>query len=258
MSSKEEIIRRNIAMMLGRSKGQMQRLMGSESMGGNAGFNGKFPCMGLNFYYSENGEIKYFENPQNVPDKIKVGCYIGTFRYCLSHPPQIIGFFPGNNKKSKEAESIIEESVSVYNNFEKNTKDNNVIEENLVVMFSNEENGMFYLINNKGMIISKNKPFELTLDFNYEFLTGKITKFGQIENLKETGEIKKGKLICLYSINPSQPTQIISFELGKPSNIFAYSVIQQSIYNFNHKIENTEIEEERPSIFKKLKRVFGF
>ncbi|MCX6818770.1 MAG: hypothetical protein NT129_02095 [Candidatus Aenigmarchaeota archaeon] len=63
MNSKE-IVRKNLELMRGREKGQMEYSLMRESYGGNAGHmpDGR-PCAGANLYFGkDNGEIIYFGN----------------------------------------------------------------------------------------------------------------------------------------------------------------------------------------------------
>ncbi|NQU98473.1 hypothetical protein HQ533_03320 [Candidatus Woesearchaeota archaeon] len=66
------IVEKNLELMTTRGDGSMVDLMIDESLGGNAHIWKDYPCGGANFRYDpETGEIKCFENLQNVPEEFK-------------------------------------------------------------------------------------------------------------------------------------------------------------------------------------------
>ncbi len=112
-------VKKNLEMMIGAERGQMQSLMSKESMGGNAGTEDGKPCLGANFFYdTQTGEIKYFENIQNVPWWIANKYTEGTFRIAIdtlnTWKPKIVNTFLKDGT-SEEATRNLEQSVELYN-----------------------------------------------------------------------------------------------------------------------------------------------
>ena len=74
------IVKKNLKLMRSRQSGGMAGM--SESIGGNAGSNNS----AHNFYYNKgNGEIVYFGNIQNVPEKIKKNPQIVEGSFIIKH-----------------------------------------------------------------------------------------------------------------------------------------------------------------------------
>lgn len=112
-------VSKNLEMMAGSERGQMQSLISKESMGGNAGTEDGRPCLGANFFYDlQTGEIKYFENIQNVPWGIVNKYSAGTFRIAIDTPNtwklKIINTYLKEGT-AKEATENLEQSVELYN-----------------------------------------------------------------------------------------------------------------------------------------------
>ncbi len=79
-----QIIAKNLELMISNNPGGMKDLLGQESLGGNAGCEGNRPCAATHFYYDQNtGEIIQFGNCQDVPEEIKKKYMEGIFRLSL-------------------------------------------------------------------------------------------------------------------------------------------------------------------------------
>lgn len=114
-----EIIQHNLKKMIGCKEGEMQKLLFRESIGGNAGSFRGVSCAATNFFYDKNtGEIKYFENWQNVPHDIKNSSPEGTFRIVMTKKKKIINCYLSKDV-AEEAKKNIEETVEEYNKMQK-------------------------------------------------------------------------------------------------------------------------------------------
>jgi len=119
------IIQKNVKLMNSRDKWGMLSLLNSESMGGNAGNEGKYPCLGANFFYNPNtGKIKVFENQQMVPAPIQERYEKAIFTVAidiqaLKKRKQIKYKILSVNYRGKQPSSLvqktIEDSITVYN-----------------------------------------------------------------------------------------------------------------------------------------------
>lgn len=120
-----KIIQKNLSLMTSEKPCGMQRLLSSESMGGNAGSVRKYPCLGARFFYNPNtGKIKLFENDQNVPKMIKEGYgkaifrvafNIKSFREDTEENKYRILTVSYEGKPSALVKKIIEDSITAYN-----------------------------------------------------------------------------------------------------------------------------------------------
>jgi len=110
-----EIVRSNLKKMKGNETGDMMPLVTGESFGGNAGRHEGNPCTGANFHYDRlTGEIKYFENIQNVPDDIKNKYREGIFRLAFKdNYLEVIDVRA--SKPSDNARKVLEETIVQYN-----------------------------------------------------------------------------------------------------------------------------------------------
>lgn len=80
-----EIVNKNLELMLSLESGGILSLLARESCGGNAGYEGEHPCCATNFYFNQiNGLIAYFENPQHTPKEIKQKNLEGMFRVLVN------------------------------------------------------------------------------------------------------------------------------------------------------------------------------
>ncbi|MEK6848608.1 MAG: hypothetical protein AABX65_03165 [Nanoarchaeota archaeon] len=128
-----EIIQKNLELMVKDdfSDGSFKECICSESLGGNAGsvtIGGKeYSCGGANFVYDTgSGQILYFGNSQNFPEKIKEKIATGkakhsTFRVAVKFGEDIseirfrIVEHYFNGKSNNPAVRTILESVNKYN-----------------------------------------------------------------------------------------------------------------------------------------------
>ena len=117
-------IEKNLEKMLGENNG-MNKLLMTESMGGNAGYYKGKSCFAANFYYNgDTGEIEEFTN-----DFINGnGLHRGTFRLIanVNYPAVIVGTYleEGCNGSVRD---IISKTAFIYNlsverDFDKKTK----------------------------------------------------------------------------------------------------------------------------------------
>lgn len=80
----EAIIQKNLSLMQSNKQGGMQRLIGRESIGGNAGRWNRYHCAGCNFFYEpQTGEITYFDVPQTTPAHLMRGKNEACLRVAL-------------------------------------------------------------------------------------------------------------------------------------------------------------------------------
>lgn len=110
-----DIVRLNIKKMKGNEKGDLMPLIMGESFGGNAGRYQGNPCVGANFYFDrQSGEIKYFENCQNVPDEIRNQHREGilTLVFKDNYLKVIDAKF---SRASDNARKVLEETMVQYN-----------------------------------------------------------------------------------------------------------------------------------------------
>ena len=113
----EQTVSRNLEKMLGNEEGDMTRLLGQESFGGNAGRHKGCLCAGANFYYNnETGEILYFGNdrPERIAENPRA-----TFKVALSIPPnpfiKIVETTYHQAVPEQRVKDIIQRSVDEYN-----------------------------------------------------------------------------------------------------------------------------------------------
>lgn len=113
-----ETIEKNLELMKSNERGGMHRLLMKESFGGNAGFWHNCSCAGANFYYDrKTGEIKYFENIQNVPKHIIENFDGGIFRVALETKTwkmHIVDYW-APKESSTTAKKNLEDAVRLYN-----------------------------------------------------------------------------------------------------------------------------------------------
>lgn len=111
-----QIIRKNLEKMNGNKDGDMQPLLITESIGGNAGKYNNIPCAGVNFYYdNSDGSIVYFGNVQDVPKKIRENYKRGTFTVAVDlkfNKEKIVGIIL---ESSGLVKSILENTIKAYN-----------------------------------------------------------------------------------------------------------------------------------------------
>ena len=109
----------NLELMLSNKRGGMSHLIVTESMGGNAGFLGRLPCIAANFYYSqESGEIVYFGNYQDVPISVRESFQEGLFRMAIDIKQLKLGIFEIHLKiptVNDYARKTLEETAASYN-----------------------------------------------------------------------------------------------------------------------------------------------
>ena len=130
------IAKKNMNLLLGEEEGSLNYALRQypESMGGNAGYWKKYPCIGANFYFDQTGEIIYFGNFQSVPQEIRNRTAHGTFRMAIDLRREqiesiakgikvkepggicrkIIGTFI-DQRPSYTARSVLEETIRRYN-----------------------------------------------------------------------------------------------------------------------------------------------
>jgi len=112
----DEIIQKNLDRMYGCEKGDMLGLLMKESFGGTAGSWGNVSCACANFFYDKvNGEIKYFENWQDVPDEIRNVFAKGSFTIAMGKNSQQIVECILSPNNSQAAQYTLEETIKQYN-----------------------------------------------------------------------------------------------------------------------------------------------
>jgi hypothetical protein len=68
----EEIIRHNLELMTSRKPGGLPDGMSHESQGGNAGYCGRMPCVGVHYIYDKNtGRIIQFDGEMGLPEELR-------------------------------------------------------------------------------------------------------------------------------------------------------------------------------------------
>lgn len=115
----EVLIESNLGKMRGNSRGEMVLLLMEESIGGNAGHAGQYPCIAANFFFNPfTGEIVYFGNWQHVPEKIRENNAEGTFRLAIdwnkSWKLSVVDTYI-RGACSDAARCCLEETVQQYN-----------------------------------------------------------------------------------------------------------------------------------------------
>lgn len=118
-SIEEVLIESNLGKMRGNSRSEMVPLLMEESIGGNAGHCGTYPCIAANFFFQPmTGEIVYFGNWQHVPEKIRERTAEGTFRLAIdwnkSWKLSVVDMYV-RGSCSGEARRCLEETVREYN-----------------------------------------------------------------------------------------------------------------------------------------------
>ncbi|HII72276.1 TPA: hypothetical protein HA265_05980 [Candidatus Woesearchaeota archaeon] len=122
----ESIVKHNLLKMVCIDEGCMPPyIVQSESMGGNAGTWGSFPCVGANFIYDRmGGKIEHFGNIQYAPRHLINGKFAeGTFKLACkidfhSIPPSTqyrVVKTPSFTPATDIARQALEETVEQYN-----------------------------------------------------------------------------------------------------------------------------------------------
>ncbi len=115
----QKIVAENLHKMRGQEGGEMMALIVNESIGGNAGHLGLYPCIAANFFFDEKtGKIVYFGNIQHVPEHIRQQYPEGTFRLAIDWMKSgklcvINRYMRGDC--SPKAQQSLEETVRQYN-----------------------------------------------------------------------------------------------------------------------------------------------
>lgn len=115
----DEIVEKNLKLMIDKKEGGMANSIWSESIGGNAEFWNDIPCVALNFSYDQQtGEIIQFGNIQSIPKEIKTKYARGGFRLAWDFKQtgklQIITLY-GALPKTEKATEILAKTIEEYN-----------------------------------------------------------------------------------------------------------------------------------------------